>query len=112
MIFSKIRNQKILKMDPRYQIIQKELKSFQELGIKEYTYLGQGNDTCTPCVSLNGKTFCIKDAKVGINLPPMHPKCRCTILAKTKSDLFTYTPGVNPLANNPKFIEWKKRNGG
>lgn len=37
------------------------------------------NATCEECRALNGKTFLKSDAKVGINLPPMHPNCRCWI---------------------------------
>lgn len=37
------------------------------------------------CRKLNGKRFKVKDARVGVNLPPMHPFCRSTTIAVTKS---------------------------
>ncbi|MGL5051574.1 MAG: minor capsid protein, partial [Fusobacteriaceae bacterium] len=36
--------------------------------------------TSDVCKSLNGKIFKIKDAKVGINCPPLHPFCRSTLV--------------------------------
>ena len=45
----------------------------------------------------------------GLNLPPIHPNCKCTIKAKAKIDLFKDREGVNPLESNPKFEEWKKK---
>ncbi len=49
------------------------------------------------------------DAEAGLNLPPIHPNCKCTIRAKAKIDLFKNREGANPLKENPKFEEWKKR---
>ncbi len=95
-----------LKKERSYLSIQQELSRYCEMGIEEYTFLGDG---CNVCSSLNGKSFPLKDAKVGINLPPMHPGCKCTIIAKTKRDLFKDRDGINPLQNNPKFEEWKRK---
>lgn len=97
---------KKLKKERNYLSIQKRLSSFHKLGIKEYTFLGDGCDVCS---SLNGKSFLVKDAKVGINLPPMHLGCKCTIVGKTDIDLFKDRGGINSLQNNPKFEEWKRK---
>lgn len=35
--------------------------------------------TCKDCLDLNGKTFLREDAVIGVNCPPMHPRCRCWI---------------------------------
>lgn len=35
--------------------------------------------TCDDCRNLNGRTFRKDEAVIGINLPPMHPNCRCWI---------------------------------
>lgn len=95
-----------LKKEHSYLSIQQELSCYRKAGIEEYTFLSNGYDVCN---SLNGKSFPLKDAKVGINLPPMHPGCRCTIVAKSKIDLFKERNGENPLQNNPKFEEWKQK---
>lgn len=106
MKLKKSKVQKMLKKDIRYLPIQEELNSYRKLGITEYIFLGSG---CNICNSLNEKSFLIKDAQVGVNLPPMHSNCKCTIVAKTERDLFVDRTGVNPLKNNPKFEEWKRK---
>ncbi len=96
----------LLKKDPSYAPHQQELEFYRKHGINEYVFLGDGCDICT---ALNGKTFLIEDAEIGVNFPPIHLKCKCTIKAKAKIDLFKDRKNVNPLKNNPKFEEWIKK---
>lgn len=42
----------------------------------KYKFIAEG-ENCDTCNKLNGKVFDIKDAKVGVNLQPMHPNCDC-----------------------------------
>lgn len=49
-------------------------------GFKEYKYISNRN-CCPLCDSLNGKHFPIKDFKIGVNAPPMHDGCCCSISA-------------------------------
>jgi SPP1 gp7 family putative phage head morphogenesis protein len=45
-----------------------------------YTYLCSDSKTlCETCAALDGKHFSVDDAQEGVNLPLMHPNCRCTI---------------------------------
>lgn len=107
MIFKKIQ----LKKEASYLAIQQEIESYRNFGLTEYKFLC--NDcACEICSSLNGKVFFISDAKLGINLPPMHHGCKCTIIANAKRDLFKNRDGANPLKNNSKFEEWKKKHEG
>lgn len=89
-----------------YAQIQETLANYRQLGIKKYTFIGDG---CEICQSLNNQSFDISDAKVGINLPPMHTGCKCTIIAKSNSDLFKDRNGVNPLKDNPRFKAWVEK---
>ena len=58
------------------------LDRFSEAGVQKYIYLSAHDDrTSEKCLGMNGKEFLLKDAKPGINFPPLHPYCRCTILA-------------------------------
>ncbi len=51
-------------------------------GIDMYTFIANGSDeSCEMCISLNGAHFAIEDAEAGVNLPPMHPNCSCSITA-------------------------------
>ena len=37
------------------------------------------DDTCEACSALDGQVFDVDKAVEGVNLPPMHPNCRCSI---------------------------------
>lgn len=97
---------RLVRTESSYFSNQGELASYREMGITEYTYLGGG---CEICQELNGNSFPIEQAEPGVNLPPMHPNCKCTIKAKTGRELFVDREGANPLKENPKFEEWKKK---
>lgn len=45
-----------------------------------YVYHAMMDDsTCETCRDLNGRVFRKDEAVIGVNLPPMHPNCRCYI---------------------------------
>ena len=53
--------------------------SYEEAEIDEYEYLAEiDSRTSDICRELNGQKFKMKDAKAGVNYPPMHPYCRST----------------------------------
>lgn len=55
---------------------------FLQAGIKKYMILDTGDDReCEDCEKKTGKVYEMKDAQVGVNWPPFHPHCRCTVLA-------------------------------
>lgn len=46
-----------------------------------YEYLCvEDHRTCETCRALSGQTFEISKRNAGLNFPPMHPWCRCTVL--------------------------------
>ena len=49
-------------------------------GFKEYEFIANTN-CCEICAALNGKHFYISELKTGVNAPPMHAGCRCSIAA-------------------------------
>lgn len=98
--------ERLVRTESSYFSNQGELASYRELGIREYTFLGGG---CEICQKLNGQSFRLEEAEAGLNLPPIHPNCKCTIKAKPRLDLFKNREGAEPLKNNPKFEEWKKK---
>lgn len=60
---------------------QSTLDRYNEAGINKYKYLAEIDErNCDICQKLDGQEFNLKDAEVGINFPPMHPGCRCTII--------------------------------
>lgn len=98
--------ERLVRTESSYFSNQGELASYREMGIEEYIFMGGG---CDDCMALNGVSFPVAEAEPGLNLPPIHPNCKCTIKAKVKRDLFKDREGVNPLKDNPKFEEWKKK---
>lgn len=65
-----------------YYSNEKELKTYEALGIEYYMFMATLDDrTCDKCGELDRKVFEVKNAVQGINCPPMHMGCRCTTVA-------------------------------
>lgn len=63
------------------------LDSYKIAGIAEYEYLATLDmRTSEICRGLDGSIFKTAQAEVGINYPPMHPRCRSTTIAHFKDD--------------------------
>lgn len=54
--------------------------SIKSNGFKEYEFIAN-SDCCEICAALNGKHFRISALKIGVNAPPMHEGCSCSICA-------------------------------
>lgn len=62
------------------QKIEAALAGIRLSGLDMYTYVCSNSETlCETCAALDGKHFSVGDAQEGVNLPLMHPNCRCTI---------------------------------
>ena len=54
---------------------------YREAGIKKYRILSEhSNRTCDICAKAD-KVYLISQASVGTTWPPLHPNCRCTVVA-------------------------------
>lgn len=60
--------------------IMKARNSILANGFKEYEFIANRN-CCEICARLNGKHFPISALKIGVNAPPMHEGCSCSIAA-------------------------------
>lgn len=57
------------------------LDTYKQLGVNRYQFLVSIDErTCDTCGPLDGKDFAVTDEQVGINYPPIHPRCRCTTI--------------------------------
>lgn len=57
-----------------------DLAEAKEEGKTRYEYVTAGDEhVCGICQTLEGETFDIESAMPGVNFPPMHPNCRCSI---------------------------------
>lgn len=98
--------ERIVRSEAKYFAQQGQLMSYKKLNIEEYMYRGAG---CPKCKPLNGQVFKIEDAEVGVNCPPMHPNCKCRVIAVHSMSIFDTERNVVPLEENIKFQEWKER---
>lgn len=61
-------------------------RQFMEDGVEEYEYLAFLDERTTEeCRYLDGKIFKVEDGKAGVNMPPMHPRCRSAIMPVVES---------------------------
>lgn len=51
--------------------------SAKQFEVEEYVFIAEG-DACPICADLDGEIFKFKDAVVGENAYPIHPRCRCS----------------------------------
>lgn len=88
---------------------QGELMGYKENGIKRYRVLG-GNEGCNcNCdEAVSNGPYDVDKSEPGINAPPFHPNCKCTIVADFDLHMFA-NRDVTPLAENVKYQEWKQK---
>lgn len=74
--------ERLVRTETNYFHNQAELDMYEDVGIKEYKILATlDNRTSDICKTMDGKKYKIKDAKAGINYPPLHVNCRSTTIA-------------------------------
>ena len=57
------------------------LQAYEDCEIEEYELLAALDERTYPiCGKLDGAQYKLKDARTGLNLPPLHPNCRCTTI--------------------------------
>ncbi len=67
---------------------QGELESYREIGVEKFKFLATlDSRTSEICRNMDGKIFSVKDAKQGVNVPPLHPYCRSTIVPYISKEL-------------------------
>lgn len=69
------------KPDPREQTLRQKRELVQQ-GFEEFVFLANRN-CCEICASLSGRHFSVSSLKIGVNAPPMHKGCCCSVAAYT-----------------------------
>lgn len=70
---------RLLHTEASFMIEQASHAAYREEDIEKYQWDATLDlKTCSKCGSLDGKTFFVSDAVVGVNAPPAHSFCRCT----------------------------------
>lgn len=107
--------ERVIRTESKHFHMQSQLDSFRELGYEEYIFhmngtcsrTRKGVKICDCETAVKGSPYRIEDAEPGINLPPIHPNCKCYITAKRKINMFEKREGITPLHENVKFQQWK-----
>ena len=84
--------------------------AYNEAGVEEYEYMATLDArTCETCGALDGKVFKVKDAKPGVNYPPMHPNDRCTTIEHDPEDALDWFNSGEPMPKSTTYQEWYDR---
>ena len=68
--------ERLLRTEVNYTLNQATLDGYKEAGIEKYEFSATlDSRTSQICSELNGEIFEIKKIAVGLNYPPMHPRC-------------------------------------
>lgn len=74
--------ERIARTELTYIQNQSTYDKYKEAGIEKYEFLAEiDKRTSDICREKNGKIYRMDEAEVGVNMPPLHPNCRSTILA-------------------------------
>lgn len=103
--------ERLVRTECKYFANQGQISAFKENGIAKYRFVGgsEGSTSSCGCAELNGRVFSVEDAQPGVNLPPLHPNCLCTIVAHFDKSIFDTPRDAKPLSENVKFQEWCKK---
>ena len=83
-----------------------QMQSFKRNGFDEYTFLALGT-ACEECRRIDGHHFKVEKANAGVNMPPMHPHCRCSTSAYMDDE--DYEAWLNSYKDHGlTWDEWKK----
>ena len=101
--------ERLVRTELNYALNETTKLSYEEAEIEEYEYLAEiDGRTSDICRELNGQKFKMKDAKVGVNYPPMHPYCRSTTVPVIDYENFGKKKGENKKVEEPKKKETEK----
>lgn len=68
--------ERLVRTEVNYIHNQATADSYKDAGIEKYQFVATlDHRTSETCAGLNGEVFELKDIAVGINYPPMHPRC-------------------------------------
>ena len=73
----------IIRTETAHIQTQAAAQRYMDLGIEKYLILGNENDSCgshkVNCSDMDRQEFFFSEMQIGVNAPPFHPNCKCTI---------------------------------
>lgn len=79
--------ERLLRTEVNYVMNQATLDGYKDAKVEKYTFDATlDSRTSQICAELNGETFELGKTAVGVNYPPMHPRCRSTTTLMKRVD--------------------------
>lgn len=89
-----------------------DLAAYAAAGITEYEFMATLDArTCEQCGALDGKHFPVKDARPGVNFPPLHPNDRCTTVEYDPEDAADWAASGEEMPEGMTYEEWSDQLG-
>lgn len=89
---------RLVRTESNFQASMADLASYEESKVENYIIVAILDlKTSEICQEMDGKSFPVKDAKVGVNINPFHPFCRTTTVA----DLSKWFPNPERRVRDP-----------
>lgn len=110
---------RLIRTEVNYIAGQARLKCYEDIGTEKYIFIATlDTRTSVQCQKLDKTIHLVKDAKVGVNYPPMHPNCRSVDSAYIEGKDYSKLKrrARNPITGktelvpaNMNYSEWKKK---
>lgn len=84
------------------------LEQLRDSGAKYYIFIAPNPRACPICKELNNKVFKVSEAEVGLNAPPIHPNCFCTIAEyKDETEYNEWLTWLENGGTSEEYNAWK-----
>lgn len=110
---------RLIRTEVNYIAGQARLKCYEDIGTEKYIFIATlDTRTSVQCQKLDKTIHLVKDAKVGVNYPPMHPNCRSVDSAYIEGKDYSKLKrrARNPITGktelvpaNMNYSEWKQK---
>ena len=83
--------------------------SMQSAGFEQYRFTATlDHRTCPSCGSLDGRIFPLSEQMPGDNAPPIHPRCRCTVIPVIDESTGRISERRVKVPAEMNYAEWRK----
>lgn len=89
-----------------------DVAAYEAAGVRQYEFIATlDSRTSAVCAGLDGKVFDIKDARTGVNYPPMHPWCRSTTVEYDPDEWKDWEAIGQPMPKRMTYDQWAAEQG-
>ena len=100
--------ERLVRTECKYFANQAEIMAYKEDDIEKYVFMGgtEGSISCD-CAFYNNKIIPVAKAEAGINFPPLHPNCKCSIRPYFEKSILDNNKECVPIDEDISFDKWK-----